>query len=308
VPLIFAERMKKVLKFLASTELAVALFLIISLVAIPGTISENRTIYSSLPFLSLLGLFGMNLVLCTQRRFSTISKPVLVLHGGVIVTLVGCIVASFGFVATVNLYEGTMVDHVYRWDRKMDVPLGADMKLKKINWEFYPMPVKIGVLRGQNKEKLFELKTGQSFDFKEFRIAVGPVAFNSENLMLSIFEKGAFIGSFNTLSGLTDLPADFPFTFKLVAYKTPKLKRQWVDLTLTDTSGLVAEGTAEVNGPFQWRGLYFFNTQVERDPDGVPYAGIQIVQDPGRWLVFSGMVIVAVGAFMATFRRWYGFR
>jgi cytochrome c biogenesis protein ResB len=94
----------------------------------------------------------------------------------------------------------------------------------------------------------------------------------------------------------------------LVGYKTPRLKRQWVDLMLTDSSGLVSEGTAEVNGPFQWGGLYFFNTQVELDPKGVPYAGIQIVRDPGRWLVFSGMTMVALGALMATFRRRYGFR
>ena len=139
-------------------------------------------------------------------------------------------------------------------------------------------------------------------------LTVGPVEYNSENLKLSVFEKDKLIGTFNTLSGSTDLPADFPYSFKLVAFKTPRLKRQWVDLILTDASGVVAEGTAEVNGPFQWEGLYFFNTQVDRDPDGVPYAGIQIVQDPGRWLVFSGMVIVAIGAFMATFRRWYGFR
>jgi len=306
--LIFTERTKKVVKFLASTELAVALFLVISLVAIPGTFSDNRTIYSSPPFLFLLGLFGINLILCTQRRFKTISKPVLVLHGGVIVTLAGCILASFGFVETVNLYEGTSVDHVYRWDKEMDVPLDGTMELKKINWEFYPMPVKIGVLRGQNKEKLFELKTGQSFDYDGYRVTVGPVEFNSENLRLSVFKKDVSLGSFNTLSGTTDLPADFPYSFTLVAYKTPKLKRQWVDLTLADRDGTVSKGTAEVNGPLQWRGLYFFNTQVDVDPAGIPYAGIQIVRDPGRWLVFSGMTIVAMGAFMATFRRWYGFR
>lgn len=306
--MIFAERVKKSVKFLASTELAVALFLVISLVAIPGTFSENRTIYSSPLFLVLLALFGTNLILCTVRRFRTISKPVLVLHGGVIITLLGCIFASFGYVATVNLYEGSMVDHVYRWDRQADVPLGVSMVLKKINWEFYPMPVKIGVLRGLNKEKLHELKTGESFEFNGYRVAVGPVMYNTENLELSVFEKGTRIGSFNTLTGSTDLPADFPFSFKLVAYKTPKLKRQWVELMISDASGTVAEGTAEVNGPFQWGGLYFFNTLVERDPDGVLYAGIQIVRDPGRWLVFSGMVIVAVGAFMATFRRSYGVR
>jgi hypothetical protein len=300
--------MTKSVKFLASTELAVALFLVISLVAIPGTFSENRSIYSSPPFHLLLGLFGLNLILCTKRRFSTISRPVLILHGGVIITLTGCILASFGYVATVNLYEGSMVDRVYRWDRKADVPLGVRMVLKKINWEYYPMPVKIGVLKGLNKEKLIELKTGQSFDVQEYRIVVGHVEFNTENLKLSVYRNGTFIGTFNTLSSASDLPAGFPYSFKLVAYKTPRLKRQWVDLALRDVSGTVAEGTSEVNGPFQWKGLYFFNTQVERDAAGVPYAGIQIVRDPGRWLVFSGMVIVAIGAFMATFRRWYGFR
>jgi hypothetical protein len=190
----------------------------------------------------------------------------------------------------------------------MDVPLGVDMALKKINWDFFPMPVKIGVMKGLNKEKLFELKTGESFDFNGYRISVGSVDANSENLKLSVFDKGNLIGTFNTLSGLSDLPANFPYSFKLVAFKTPKLKRQWVDLIIKNPSGIVAEGTAEVNGPFVWNGLYFFNTQVERDPDGIPYAGIQIVRDPGRWLVFSGMVIVAIGAFMATFRRWHGTR
>jgi hypothetical protein len=182
------------------------------------------------------------------------------------------------------------------------------MVLKKINWEFYPMPVKIGVLRGQNKEKLFELKTGENFEFNGYRVEVGAVEAKSENLKLSVFEKGTLIGTCNTLSGVSNLPAGFPFTFKLVAFKTPRLKRQWVDLALKNASGTVAEGTSEVNGPFVWGGYYFFNTQIEWDPNGVQYAGIQIVRDPGRWLVFAGMVIVAVGAFMATFRRWHGVR
>jgi hypothetical protein len=209
-------------------------------------------------------------------------------------------------VATVNLYEGTAVDQVYRWDKKMDAPLGAAMFLKKINMEFHPMPVRIGVLKGQNKEKLFELKTGEAFDYNGYRIAVSSPELNSENLKLSVFENGSLIGVFNTLSGLTDLPADFPYSFKLVAFRTPRLKRQWVELVITDQAGAVVSGTSEVNSPFHWNGLYFFNTSTERDSKGIMYAGIQIVRDPGRWLVFSGMVIVAIGAFLATFRRWYG--
>jgi hypothetical protein len=229
-------------------------------------------------------------------------------HCGVILTLAGCVLASFGYVATVNMYEGSVVDQVYRWDKKSDAPLGAAMELKKIHWEFYPMPVRIGVLRGQIKEKLFELKTGESFDFQGYRISVEPALFNSENLNLSVFRDDRLLGTYNTESGAHELPSDFPYSFKLVAFVSPRLKRQWIDLALRDSTGAVSEGTAEVNGPFQWHGLYFFNTQVSRDPAGKPYAGIQIVKDPGRWLVFTGMVIVAVGAFLAAFRRWYGVR
>lgn len=306
--LLFSEKIKKTVKFLASTELAVTLFLLIAVVAIPGTIIDNRSTYSSPPFLILIALFAINLILCTWRRFNSISKPVLVVHSGILVTLLGCIVASFGFVATVNLYEGSTIDHVYHWDKKADLPLGIAMELKKINWEFYPMPLKIGVLKGEKKEKLFELKTGESFNFNGYKISVGSVQHNSENIALSVFENNTLIGTYNTLSGLSDLPPSFPYSFKLVAFITPKLKRLWVDLILRNSTGIVAEGTSEVNGPFQWGGLYFFNTQVDRDKDGVSYAGIQIVRDPGRWLVFSGMVIVAIGAFLATFRRWHGIR
>lgn len=299
---------KRVLTFSASTELAITLFLTIAVVAVPGTVTESRALYSSPLFLLLLALFGGNLLLCTWKRFRSISRPVLVLHSGVLIVLAGCVLASSGYVATVNLYEGSTVDQVYRWDRKRDTPLGAQLTLKRINWEYYPMPVKIGVLRGGQKEQLFELKTGQSFTFRGYRVEVGPVMFNTENLKLSVFRDNRFVGFFDTLTGRSDLPPDFPFTFMLVAYKTPQLKSQWVDVALKDANGVVYEGTSRVNGPLQWRGLYFFNTQVERDAAGVPYAGIQIVHDPGRWLVFTGMAVVVAGACMAAFRRWYGFR
>lgn len=273
----FTERIKKVVRFLASTELAVALFLVISLVAIPGTFSENRALYSSPPFLLLLGLFGMNLLLCTQRRFATISKPVLVLHGGVLATLLGCILASFGFVATVTMYEGTLVDHVYRWDREMDGPLGAGMALKKINWEFYPMPVRIRVLKGQNKEGLFELKTGQGFDYNGYRISVGPVEFNSDNLKLSIFEKDRLLGTFDTLSGVTDLPPDFPYSFKLVATKTPKLKRQWVELALTGCLRNGCRGDRRGERPVSMERALFFQHPGCSGPCRCP-----LCRDPDR--------------------------
>jgi len=299
------EGMKKKISWLASTECAVVLFLAIAALAIPGTFTESRTIYSSPPFLLLLGCFGLNLALCTIKRLKTLSKPVLVMHGGVLLTLAGCIATSFGYVATVNVYEGDSVDQVYRWDREQDVPLGVGLMVKKVNREFYPIPVKVGVLRGEQKEGLFVLKTGESFDLKNYRVKVDSLEFPAETLKLSVFDQGRLIGSCDT-AGTSTLPPGFPYAFKLVAYQNPSLKRLWVDLALANGSEKLVEGTSEVNSPFQWNGLYFYNTRVDRDAAGAVYAGIQIVRDPGRPYVFAGFAIMGLGAVLSFIRRFYG--
>lgn len=297
-----SEKLNKIWAWLASTECAVVLFLAIAVVAIPGTFMEDRAIYSSPLFLGLLSAFGLNLLLCTLKRLKTISKPVLVLHAGVLLTLAGCIVTSFGYVATVNIYEGSSVNQFYRWDQKKDVNLGFDLLVNKINTEYYPVPVKVGVLKGQTKEELFVLKTGESFEYKNYRVTVESLEPVTEHLNLAIYEQGRKIGNYST-SGLSDLPPGFPYSFALVAFQNPRLKRLWVDLGVQRNSEKVAAGTSEVNGPFQWDGLYFYNTQIGKDPDGVPYAGIQIVRDPGRPLVFVGFTVIGLGAVFSFKRR-----
>lgn len=302
-----SEKSKKLLAWPASTECAVVLFLAIAAIAIPGTFTESRAIYSSLPFLSLLGAFGLNLFLCTLKRLKTISKPVLVLHAGVLLTLAGCIATSFGYIATVNIYEGTSVNRFYRWDKQEDSDLGFDLFLKKINTEYYPVPIKVGVLKGQNKEELFILKTGESFEYNNYRVTAESFDQVSEHLNLVVYKQGRKIGSFNT-SGVSDLPPGFPYTFALVAFQNPRLKRMWIDLNLLKDSEKFAEGTAEVNGPFQWEGLYFYNTLTGKDSDGKPYAGIQIVRDPGRPFVFAGFAVMGLGAVLSFNRRIFNKR
>ena len=298
---------KKIFRFFASIELAVGLFIAISLVAIPGTFTENRAIYSSPLFIALLVFFAINLVFCTIKRIKTLSRAVLILHGGVVLTLAGCIATTFGFVATRFMYEERLAEHFYRWDLKQDADLGFGLVVRKINRKFSPAPVKVGVLKDGNKEGLYKLKTGESFSLPPYRVVADELELPAENLKLIIYNDDRRIGSYST-SGPFNLPPDFPYRFKLVAFQTPRLLREWVDLMLIRNGEMIAEGTSEVNKPFQWGGLYFYNTRNENDEQGVPYAGIQIVNDPGRWLVFLGMTVVGIGAILTTFRRWYGFR
>ncbi len=294
-------------KFLASTELTLALFAAICVVAIPGTLSGTRTIYSSPLFVCLIALLALNLVVCSIRRWRQVARSTLVIHGGVLLTLAGCIATAFGYVSTVNIYEGTSVDQAYRWDMKRDAPLGMNLAIPRVHLDYYPVPVRVGVLRGTKKIGLFTLRTGEGFDLDGYRIEAATLDPVTLNLQLTVLRQNRLIGTADT-SGASTLPADFPYAFKLVAYKNFQLKRMWVDLQLSGYGGPPVSGTAEINGPFVWHGLYFYNTQVSRDEAGRLYAGIQIVRDPGRPLVFCGFAIVSLGAVLAFFRRFRGRR
>ncbi|ABB30805.1 ResB-like family cytochrome c [Geobacter metallireducens GS-15] len=302
MPVTQPDLLKRTVRFLASTELAVILFLATALLAIPGTFTDSRALYVHPVFLCLLGGLALNLVLCTVRRFRSISVPVLILHLGVLVVCGGVMARAFGYVATVNIYEGTTVDTVYRWDLKRDVPLGAALTIKRINREYYPIPVKVGVLRGTVKDSLHTLKTGDSFAAGPYRVTADSLQFPAEVLKLSVFQDGRLIGTCDT-GGLRALPANFPYDFKLVAFQNPVMKRLWVDLALTRDSAPAVSGTAAVNDPFIWNGLYFYNTQVDVDKVGTPFAGIQVVRDPGRPCVFAGFAIMGFGSILSCARR-----
>jgi hypothetical protein len=293
--------------FLTSRELTIGLFGGICLFALTGTIIEKEDFYSNPLFITLIVLMGLNLLLCTVRRRKALSWPILILHTGIILTLLGSVISSFGFVSTVNIYEGTAVDKVYRWDLKKDVSLGMELALRKINIEYYPIPVKVGVLKQGEKVGLFILKTGESFSLDNYEVKVETLELPSENLIINVFDQGYLIGSADT-SGERDLPADFPYDFVLVAYKDPHLKRMWVDLMLLKGSEVIAEGTSEVNSPFVWENLRFYHTQIDQDPYGFRYAGIQIRKDPGRFYAFLGFSVIGLGSVLYFISKVYGTR
>jgi hypothetical protein len=292
-------------RFVCSTEFAIALFLAICILAIPGTFSESRKIYSSPLFVTLLGLLGVSTISCTVRRIKHLPFSVLLIHSGVILLLAGAVVSSYGYVTTVNIYEGTGVTEAYRWDKNADTPLGFELKVKKIYTEYYPVPVKVGVLRNGEKQALFTLNTAESFNLDEYAVRVEQLDTIKKKLNLSISRQGQFIGTADT-SGWRELPADFPYDFRLVAFKNHFLKRMWVDLQLSVDSRIIAEGSSEVNKPFQWSGLDFFHVQTKMDQNGRMYAGIQIVRDPGRPFVFASFIVLGIGVLLTFVRRIYG--
>jgi hypothetical protein len=294
-------------RFFASRELTIAVFAVLCLfLAITTFIEENSFIIWNIVRI-LLTLTVINLSLCTLQRIKNLSKPVLMIHIGVILTFIGGGISSYGFVATVYIYEGTLAKNVYRWDIKEDISIGADIMVKKLHEEYYPVPVKVGVLRDEKKVGLYKLKTGEKFILEKHNIKIDSIDISSKSLKLSIFYDDDYIGSADTL-GASDLPPDFPFEFKLVAYMDPTIKRTWVDLALIKGSEIVAEGRTEINDPLHWNGMSFYHTATNRDKSGKPFIGIQITKDPGVVIVYLGFSIFCIGGVFYLLRRVRGLR
>jgi hypothetical protein len=292
----------RIIEILTSRKTALVLFGCICLFSIPGTVAEQRTLYGTPLFRFLLALLGLNVLICTVSRAKSLPVPVMLIHAGVLITLAGGMISSFGFIGTVNIYEGESTGRIYRWDKGEDIPLGADLRVLKINLLYYPVPVKVGVLKGREKSGLFTIKTGESFSLDSFVIKADAIELPAEKLTLSVYAGGFPVGTADT-GGRRDLPENFPYSFVLVAYQNPVLSRTWVDLTLSRGNTVLAEGKSEVNEPFQWNGLSFYHTRNDFDAYGRPYAGIQIVRDRGRGVVFFGFVVMLLGSFLWMYRK-----
>jgi len=283
-------------RYLSSKKLALCLFGALIIVLIPKTLINEKVFFLDAAVFALLAAIGINLVLCTIRRFKAISRPVLVVHFGIFVTLAGGLISARGYVATVNVYEGGYTDTVYRWDLEKDINPGFTLVIDKIHRSYYPIGVKVGVLRGEKKAGLFTRRTGESFTIDGYRIGVDALDMGSGSLTLQVHDSNdRLIGSYDT-RGDRGLPPGFPYAFKLVAFQDPVLKKVWTDLRLLRDNRVVARGVSEVNHPFTWNGLRFYTTRIDVDNAGMPYAGIQIVRDPGVPCVYGGFVLICLGA------------
>jgi len=292
------------IEWASSTRLTIILFGLLAVAAIPGTLLKSQREYYSHPVFTILLLaFALHLTLCTIKRWRTLSRSTIIVHLGVLLTMAGSVVTGTGYVATINIYEGDSSKTVYRWDLKKDTPFSHEIRVKKINIDLQPVPIKVGVMKDAAKHSLQTLITGETFSMDGYVIKAEKFDPFSETVTLSVMKDSKLLGTVDT-DGTSSLPPDFPFSFKLVAFKKVPIKRYWVDLELLENGRVAKSGTTEVNAPLQWNGLDFFNTEISADADKRLYAGIQIVRDPGKYVVYTGMFILSIGTIAAWYRRF----
>jgi len=182
---------------LSSLEVALAFLLLIVLAAIPGTFVENRhAYYGSGAFILLLAGFSANLIICTIHRWRRLAMSVLVVHLGVLLTIAGFMLRELtGTVATINVYEGESARKFYLPYSDVDIDLGFSLLLRAIHKEYYPVPVKIGVLKGSEKIGLHTLNTGEEFKLEQYRVVVERFNPLNRSVHLSVYGGRQFLGT-----------------------------------------------------------------------------------------------------------------
>lgn len=320
---------------LTSKKFTLFLLGALALVLIPATVSKYPLFISAGRL--LLAVLAINLSLCTVKHWRRLSGSVILIHTGILIILIGSLVSQAGFIATINIYEGDTSDTAFRWDRQEEIPLGFTLMVKKINSDYYPVPVRVGVLVDGKPSKLYELKTGESFEHEGFHIEILDFDLLTPRtprggIELNHLPTPAGIQSDTPLSGTKLSPVlhfaitgadgvriartatqEIPssqagITLQLVAFQTPVVKRRWVDLTLIPATAPSVSGLVEVNHPLQWQGLRFYHTATNVDMNNQAYAGIQIVKDQGVPLVYLGFITVCLGNGMLLFRKVNGSR
>lgn len=249
----------------------------------------------------LLALLAGNLSICTWRNWRVLSTAVSMIHIGALLVLGGGLWGAAGYIATINIYEGEGSTTAYRWDQRQDSDLGFLLKITRIHQKFYPTTVKIGILKNGKKIKLEQINTGQSFTFGQNKIVVKDLDIANNNLRLIITTKGKR-QEYYTADSHKPL-ANSAMAFVLVAYNTPAIKKAWVDLEIHKQGKIVAQGQSTVNHPLKWQGLKFYHTQTSHDEYGRPFAGIQIVNDPGIPMVYSGFFMLFMGGLLLLRKR-----
>jgi len=290
---------------LASKRLALGLLIGLALALIPETLGLEPTAFRLCRRI-LLAALSINLLVCTVSQWRRFSGSVVLIHAGILAIIAGGVVGHLGYVATVNIHEGSATATAFRWDRQEDSDLGFTLEVTRIHRDYYPTGLRVGVRIDGEPVALCEFTTGESttcagmaieaLSFEPappaLRLAVTPPGGARSEVVATNQEGGQQGGT----------------VFQLVGFKTPAVRRTWVDLLITLPAVPPVGGVAEVNHPFVWQGLRFFHTGGGIDPSGRPYAGIQIVKDLGIPMVYAGFALLAVGNFLLLSRRISGHR
>jgi len=313
---------RKVLKALRSVKLAISLLAIIGVVLIVATLLKNqaqarRYIYHSWWFISLLGLFCLNLLLCTAGRWSFAVRRLgtSVTHAGVLVMVAGVLLgAVWGERGLMQLYIGEQGNTCYVTENeKMTLPFVVhleDFKVERYGGRHVQQKLVVK-LAGLGLVRSFPVEVGRTFRVAGTPYSVTTVRYEPDFVIL---DKGVY-------GSRSDLPrnpaiqvrvdtgpenrtewvfAKFPglrqdpdSEVRLFYQRIERIRAFKSKVQLLEGERVVASKTIEVNKPLKFKGYSIFQSGYDEQRE--MYSVLEIARDPGVPFVYAGFMIISAG-------------
>ncbi|MDQ7787362.1 MAG: cytochrome c biogenesis protein ResB [Thermodesulfovibrionales bacterium] len=259
-----------------------------------------------------------------KGRYSRLG--VYITHLSILIILVGAIIGvRFGFKGYLNLPEGETSSMVFK-SEEQEFPLGFDIRCETFQVDFYgnsDMPQ-------EYRSWLTILKDGKEVLKKSITVN-DPLTFNGITFYQSSYgmipnglERGVFL--FNVASAQSEktvLNLRYGDTFQIPNTSITGKIINFSPAFKMDEHGHTSTYANQMNNPavlidFSEDGKYKFSGWIlKRYPGtwilpegqrvefndywGVEFTGLQVRKDPGRWVVYIGFFLIAIGLFIAFF-------
>jgi cytochrome c biogenesis protein ResB len=320
---------RKLLKTLKSVKLAVSLLAVIAGVMIVATLLRNqmkaqRYVYHSWWFLSLLGLFCLNLVLCTAGRWSLKIRKLgtSITHTGVLVMVAGAIVGGiWGERGTLRMFPGQS-SRVCFDDKQKVIKLPFEIHLDDFTVERYSTPREALIVHLPKKQiaRAFPVKVGGQYEVEDVTVTI--LRYEPDFIVLSKGKYGSRSTAprnpaiqvrvisdsqddtqwlFQKFPGMhQDEEAEVRLDYSQIA-AGGRIKDFKSKLRLTQNGKVVASKTIEVNKPLRYEGYAIYQSSYDRFHES--WSGLEIAKDPGIILVYLGFILISAGILYALYVR-----
>ena len=307
-------------KKIGSVKLAFVLLWMIIVVSFVGALlpaEQQPLVYSSLWFFCLVGVFALNLLICSIDRIFFHHHKIgsTVTHTAVLVIMAGSLVSVlFGFRGQMELSAGKGSDRFLDGDKERALPFSVTLKDFSLQWyntakNGYPVRARVedagfkGAFHVQLNTTYPLGKTGYSFTVVKY---LPHFIFNEDHVAVSVSEQpinpallihvvGPGVSEDRWIFSLhPDLQMGGDQNIRFRFDLEPQIKEFRSTVKVSDPARNVEfTRTIKVNSPLEYRGYTFYQSRY--DSRRLAWTGLDVVYDPGVKVVFLGFILLNLG-------------
>ena len=322
----------RLFKTLSSVKLAVSLLVLIAVVMIIATLLRNQAharqyIYHSWWFVSLLGLFCVNLIFCTVRRWSIRLRRLgtTVTHLGVLVMVAGVLISSlWSERGSVRMWPGDSTRVCFdEKGKRLRLPFLVHLDDFEVERYIQEREALVVHLVKEKIARAFPIEVEREFEIGNGSYKITILRYEPDFIVLGKGEYGSRSRSPNNpallvrVTGgqeedrtqwvflkypgmLQDPEADVLLDYRQVDV-SGRIKSFRSTLRLTQNGQTVASRIVEVNRPLKYAGWTIYQSFYDNIHES--WSGLEIAKDPGIPFIYLGFLVISAGVLFGFYIR-----